>query len=45
MQSSCPMCPTVTQEFLDKRVLPFKRGQMDLNLAKKIDEVAGKIYF
>ena len=39
------MCPTVTQEFLDKRVLPFKRGQMDLNLAKKIiDEVAGKIY-
>ena len=42
---SCPMCPTVTQEFLDKRVLPFKRGQMDLNLAKKIiDEVAGKIY-
>jgi len=41
----CPMCPTITQEFLDKRVTPFKRGQMNLDLAKKIiDEVAGKIY-
>ena len=42
---SCPMCPTVTQEFIDKRVKPFKRGQLNIDLAKKIiDEVAGKIY-
>ena len=42
---SCPMCPTVTKEFVDKRVTPFKRGQIDFDLAKKIiDEVAGKIY-
>ena len=42
---SCPMCPTVTKEFVDKRVTPFKRGQLDVDLAKKvIDEVAGKIY-
>ncbi len=41
----CPMCPTVTKEFVDKRVTPFKRGQIDVELAKKIiDEVAGKIY-
>ena len=31
----CPMCPTITQEFLDKRVTPFKRGQMNLDLANK----------
>ena len=42
---SCPMCPTVTQEFVDKRGKPFKRGQLNVDLAKKIiDEVAGKIY-
>ena len=41
----CPMCPTVTQEFVDKRVTPFKKGQINITLAKKIiDEVAGKIY-
>ncbi len=41
----CPMCPTVTKEFWDKRITPFKRGQINLSLAKKIiDEVAGKIY-
>ena len=41
----CPMCPTVTQEFVDKRVTPFKKGQINIKLAKKIiDEVAGKIY-
>ena len=39
------MCHTVTQEFVDKRVKPFKRGQLNVDLAKKIiDEVAGKIY-
>ena len=39
------MCPTVTKEFVDKRVTPFKRGQIDIDLAKRIiDEVAGKIY-
>ena len=42
---SCPMCPTVTKEFIDKRVTHFKKGQMDVDLAKRIiDEVAGKIY-
>lgn len=41
----CPMCPTVTDEFIDKRVKPFKRGAMDFVLATKIiDEVAGKAY-
>ena len=41
----CPMCPTVTQEFEDKRIAPFKKGQINVRLAKKIiDEVAGKIY-
>jgi hypothetical protein len=25
----CPMCPTITDEFIDKRVKPFKRGAMD----------------
>ena len=39
------MCPTVTKEFWDKRITPFKRGQINLSLAKRIiDEVAGKIY-
>ncbi len=37
----CPMCPTTTKEFKDKR----RKGLMDKALAKKIiDEVAGKIY-
>ena len=41
----CPMCPTITYEFLDKRVTPFKKGLMDFELAKRIiDEVAGNIY-
>ena len=41
----CPMCPTVTDEFIEKRVTPFKRGAMDFALAKKIiDEIAGKVY-
>ena len=36
----CPMCPTVTQEFEDKRIAPFKKGQINVRLAKKIiDEV------
>ena len=42
---TCPMCPTITDEFLDKRVSPFEGGLMDYNLATKIiDEVAGNIY-
>lgn len=41
----CPMCPTVTEEFIEKRVKPFKRGLMDFGLVEKIvSEVAGKIY-
>ena len=44
MQFKVSMCPTVTKEFVDKRVTPFKRGQTDVELAKIIDEVAGKIY-
>ena len=41
----CPMCPTVTGEFIEKRVTPFAKGLMDYNLVKKvIDEVAGNIY-
>ena len=41
----CPMCPTVTAEFEEKRVLPFKKGQLNYSLIKKvIAEVAGKIY-
>jgi len=41
----CPMCPTVTDEFIDKRVTPFKKGQLKYNLIEKvINEVAGKIY-
>jgi len=41
----CPMCPTVTEEFVDKRVKPFKRGSMDFKLVRKIiDEIAGKVY-
>lgn len=41
----CPMCPTVTDEFVDKRVLPFKKGQLNYNIIKKvIAEVAGKVY-
>jgi len=41
----CPMCPTRTDEFVEKRVLPFKKGQLDFNLINKvIDEVAGKVY-
>ena len=41
---SCPMCPTITKEFVDKRVTPFKRGQIMWILQKKLDEVYGKIY-
>ncbi|MDP2904583.1 MAG: radical SAM/SPASM domain-containing protein [Methylovulum sp.] len=41
----CPMCPTVTDEFIEKRVTPFKKGQLNYNVVKKIiAEVAGKIY-
>ena len=40
----CPMCPTVTDGFVQKRVLPFKRGLLDFALAKRIiDEIAGKV--
>ena len=30
----CPMCPTVTDEFIDKRVKPFKKGQLSFTLIK-----------
>jgi len=41
----CPMCPTVTDEFVEKRVKPFKKGQLSFELIKKvIAEVAGKVY-
>jgi len=41
----CPMCPTVTEEFVEKRVKPFQKGQMKYDLIEKvIYEVAGKIY-
>jgi len=41
----CPMCPTVTEEFVEKRVKPFKKGLISFTLVKKIiSEVAGKIY-
>ncbi|MBI1388542.1 MAG: radical SAM protein [bacterium] len=41
----CPMCPTITEEFIEKRVKPYRRGLLDFDLAKKIiDEVAGKVY-
>lgn len=41
----CPMCPTVTDEFVDKRVRPFKKGQLSFELISKvIAEVGGKIY-
>lgn len=41
----CPMCPTVTDEFVEKRVNPFKKGQISFPLVEKIvDEVAGRIY-
>jgi radical SAM protein with 4Fe4S-binding SPASM domain len=42
---ACPMCPTVTEEFIDKRVKPYKKGTLDYDLAKKIiDEIAGKVF-
>ena len=42
---SCPMCPTISEEFIEKRVKPFKKGIMDFDLVKKIiDEVAGNVY-
>jgi radical SAM protein with 4Fe4S-binding SPASM domain len=42
---TCPMCPTVTQEFIEKRVKPFKKGQLDYDLAiKVIDEIAGRVF-
>lgn len=41
---ACPMCPTITDEFIQKRVEPYKRGLLDFALAKKIiDEIAGKV--
>lgn len=41
----CPMCPTVTEEFIEKRVKPFKRGALDYDLALRIiDEVAPHVY-
>lgn len=41
----CPMCPTVTEEFVDKRVKPYKKGLLDFELIEKvITEVAGKVY-
>lgn len=41
----CPMCPTVTSEFKEKRIEPYKNGMMEFSLIKKIiEEVAGKIY-
>lgn len=41
---ACPMCPTVTEEFIQKRVAPFKKGLLDFNLVKRIiDEIAGKV--
>lgn len=41
----CPMCPTITEDFINKRVKPFQRGQMDMDLMTRIiNEVAGKIY-
>ncbi len=41
----CPMCPTVTDEFINKRVKPFKKGLIHYELITKIvSEVAGKIY-
>lgn len=41
----CPMCPTVTDEFVDKRVKPFKKGQLDFDVIEKVvSEVAGNIY-
>jgi MoaA/NifB/PqqE/SkfB family radical SAM enzyme len=37
----CPMCPTTTSEFKDKR----RAGLMNVDLAKKIiDEIAGKVF-
>jgi radical SAM protein with 4Fe4S-binding SPASM domain len=42
---TCPMCPTVTEDFINKRVKPFKKGSFDYSLAKKIiDEIAGKVF-
>ena len=41
----CPMCPTVTTEFKEKRIEPFKKGMMEFSLIKKIiREIAGNIY-
>lgn len=41
----CPMCPTVTSEFIDKRVKPFKKGLMDFGIVENVvDEVKDKIY-
>lgn len=42
---ACPMCPTVTDEFIEKRVTPFKKGKLDTQLAMRIiDEVAPHVY-
>tara|TARA_B100000700_G_C15063326_1_gene867556 strand:+ start:5846 stop:6970 length:1125 start_codon:yes stop_codon:yes gene_type:complete len=41
----CPMCPTITDDFINRRVKPFQKGQMDLDLMTRIiNEVAGQIY-
>jgi len=41
----CPMCPTVTDEFIEKRVNPYKKGLLSYELIEKvISEVSGKIY-
>lgn len=42
---ACPMCPTVTEEFIQKRVKPYKKGALDFRLITKIiDEIASKVY-
>lgn len=41
---TCPMCPTITDEFIQKRVAPFKKGLLDYKLVMRIiDEIAGKV--
>ncbi|MDB0003610.1 radical SAM protein [Alphaproteobacteria bacterium] len=41
----CPMCPTITDDFINRRVKPFQKGQMDMDLITRIlNEVEGKIY-
>lgn len=41
----CPMCPTVTDAFRNKRIKPFEKGQLKYEYIEKvIAEAAGKIY-